>query len=191
MKYIRFLEEVGEGVVLLMVALVTTIIGRVARPWWSRRICRTFLFAVVVASASATVVSSVASCSSSTQQQASLIRDATVSANAMATTIETLQGVALVLYRTEQEMQIQIAVNNGETKDQAKARVVVVRKLWAPVWDVFTKARVAYSNLVAVLNDKTASGELVQSVVNTMQDCQTSVVNEIGVARARVQGGVQ
>ena len=118
-------------------------------------------------------------------------RDATVSANATATMIEGMQGVALVLYRAEQEIQIQIAVSNGEGKEAAIHRVTVVRKTWEPVWDAFTKARASYAVLVAVINDKTASQEAIQSAVNEQGRRMSTVTQELGAARSRIQGGVQ
>jgi len=133
-----------------------------------------------------------AGCGPSSADTAALVaRDATVSANATATMLEGMQSVALVLYRAEQEIQIQIAVSNGEGKDSAVHRVAVVRKTWEPVWDAFAKARLSYSVLVAVINDKNATQAGIQSAVTEQSRRMTTVTNELSIARSRVQGGIQ
>lgn len=131
-------------------------------------------------------------CGASAKDTAALVlRDATVSANATATMLETTQSLALIMYRTEQEIQIQQALSAGESKQQAVERVAKVRKQWLPVWDAFTKARVSYSLLVSLLSDKTVAPEAIQRAVDDQAKKMTVVSNELSIARSRVQGGVQ
>lgn len=136
-------------------------------------------------------LSCTAGCGTAAQTQALIMRDATVSANATATTLEAMQSTALVLYRVEQELAIAVALNAGETKAQATARVAVVRKTWAPVWTAFERARDAYDVLVVVLASASPSAAQIQTAVTEQSLRMATVVAELATARKRVQGGVQ
>ncbi|GEM_PF-5347087 len=127
-------------------------------------------------------------CSSSTAQtQAAIQRDATVSANATATTLETMQSLALVLYRTEQDLQIA----GASSKQDAVEKVAVVRKAWLPVWTAFSNARISYGLLVQLLASGTATETAIQAGVTQQSLNMTAVTNELSIARSRVQGGIK
>ena len=121
-----------------------------------------------------------------------VLRDATVSANASATTLETLQGVALIVYRTEQEIALQAAINAGETHAQAAARIATVRAAWQPVLDAFAVARATYAALSAVLTATAQPADgVVQSAVTANDAAVAKATAALATARLRVQGGVQ
>lgn len=120
-----------------------------------------------------------------------VMRDATVSANATATTLETMQSLALVLYKTEQELAIVVSRNLEENKDQVKARVQVVRTAWEPVWSAFAKARIAYEVLCEILQAVSPSQQAIQAAVTQQSTAMTGVTNQLAIARTRVQGGIQ
>jgi hypothetical protein len=128
-------------------------------------------------------------CTPTTQN--TIVRDATVTANSAAMTLEVIQGTALIIYRTEQELQLITAKDAGETKEQAIARVKVVRAAWKPVWESFEMCRNAYSLLADVLSAKEPTPAAVQTAVNHVQDTLGSARIQLSVARSRVQGGVQ
>lgn len=139
----------------------------------------------------ATIVAAFASFGCAPTQPNLVLRDATVSCNSTATTIETTQGLALILYKMEQELAVQAAVNAGETKQQAIVRVGVVRKAWIPVWDTFAKARASYAALSALIQSAENNGGALQSAVSNLDARMTDVRNQLSIARSRVQGGVQ
>ena len=125
-------------------------------------------------------------CGSATTQS-SVLRDATVSANATATTLETMQSLALVLYRTEQELAIAAAINNSEGLEQAKHRVQLVRDAWKPVWDAFEKARIAYDVLTKILSAVSPTTEAIQAAVTQQSVEMANVTQQLSIARSRVQ----
>lgn len=117
-----------------------------------------------------------------------ILRDATVSANATARTLETMQGLALIMYRTEQEL----AVAGAQDRDAARSRVAVIRASWLPVWEAFAQARATYAALAALLAAvPRPESEAVQSAVTGQDRAMEKVTRELSIARTRVQGGVQ
>lgn len=124
-------------------------------------------------------------CNPSTQN--TILRDASVSANADAITIETLQGVALILYRVEQEQALAAATDRAD----ATARVAKIRTMWKPMWEAFKIARTMHDSLVMVLSAKVPNDALIQTAVNDDTKQLIKVANELSIARSRVQGGVQ
>jgi len=110
-----------------------------------------------------------------------VVRDATVSANSTANTIEVMQSLALIVYRTEQELQ----VAGAKDKADAQARVKVVRAMWVSIWDAFKAARAVYSNLVLVLNAKPLNTAAVQTEVNALQQRVTELSALLATARSR------
>lgn len=121
-----------------------------------------------------------------------IIRDATISANSTATSLETMQGVALIVYRLEQELAIQAAVNMHESKEQAKARVTLVRTAWIPVWEAFAAARATYAALTAILSAvPQPSDAAIQSAVNGNDAATAKAISLLSSARKRVEGGTQ
>lgn len=152
-----------------------------------KRIAFVVLYAITLTFAVASLDGCGASAKTTT---ATLVRDATVSSNATAHTIETTQSLCLVMYRTEQELQIQIALQNGEGKAQAQARVVVVRNAWLPIWDALTKARVAHKNLVSLLSAANPDQDVVQAAINNEEEKMTAVMNQVSIARSRIQKAV-
>ena len=140
----------------------------------------------------AIVVAAFLACSCAAPAASTVLRDATVSANASATTLETLQGVALIVYRTEQEIALQAAINAGETHAQAAARIATVRAAWQPVRDAFTVARATYAALSAVLTATAQPADgVVQSAVTANDAAVAKATAALATARLRVQGGVQ
>jgi hypothetical protein len=116
-----------------------------------------------------------------------ITRDATVSANATATSLETVQSLLLVYYRAEQE----IAVQQAPSKDDAKARVTKIRAAWVPVWDACDKARHAYAVLVALLSSTGASSVAIQSAVTDQSARMQAVLDQLSLARTRAQQVMQ
>lgn len=151
----------------LRLALATTVL------LWS--------FGAVVGTCAATT-----GCASGTTQ-ALVMRDATVSANATAISLETTQSLLLVFYQAEQEIAITQAQNAGETKDQAKARIAKIRTAWVPVWDACSKARMAYQVLVALLSTVAPSKEAIQGAVTEQANRMRAVMDQLSLARTRAQ----
>lgn len=120
------------------------------------------------------------------------LNTATIAANADAITIETMQSLAIVMYRTEQEMAIAVATEKKESREQVQARVAVIRAWWAPVWETFDKARMVHQALVKVLS--TGKDAVNQGSVDAFQSKLTenmiALRNYVAQARTRVQGGL-
>jgi hypothetical protein len=119
-----------------------------------------------------------------------ITRDASVSANATATSLETVQSLLLVFYRAEQQAALSKAVDAGDTKEQAKARVQAVRAAWVPVWDACDKARHAYAVLVSLLSAAPNAGAL-QTAVNEQSARLQAVLDQLSLARTRAQAVTQ
>lgn len=115
-----------------------------------------------------------------------VMRDATVSANATASTIETTQSLALLMYRTEQEL----AITRASDKASAQANVAIVRANWVPVWEALAKCRVAYAALAQLLGAESPAQAAIQAAVNQQSIELTKASNEIALARARIQKGI-
>lgn len=130
---------------------------------------------------------STSGCSAATTQDI-VLRDATLSSNTNAALIEAMQSTALVMYRAEQEVQVSIAINKGETKDQAKSRVAIVRAQWAPVWDAFAKARLVHATLASLLASVSPGASAVQAAVNEAAQRMVELQAYMAAARSRAEG---
>lgn len=118
-----------------------------------------------------------------------VLRDATLSANTTAAIIEAMQSTALVMYRAEQEQQLAVAVQKGETQDQARSRVAIVRLQWAPVWEAFAKARSVHQTLATMLAAASApSPAAVQAAVTEANQRMLELQAYMAAARARAGG---
>jgi hypothetical protein len=124
-------------------------------------------------------------CGPTTQE--TIVHDAIVASNTTASLIDALQTSALVLYKFEQERAIVTAAQLGEGKAQAVARVQVVRNAWAPVWDAFSRARLAHETLATLLASGAASSDAIRASQSAVEDRMIAAQALLGQARARTE----
>lgn len=86
----------------------------------------------------------------------SIVGDAKTVANGARVTIENAETTALLVYRMEQFS----AVQQSESREEAKAAVEKIRAKWDGRWDVFERARKAHALLVLAIEAYEASQEI-------------------------------
>lgn len=125
-------------------------------------------------------------CKSSTMDTA--VQSAVVASNTTASIVDALQTSALVLYRFEQELALSTAVQKGEGKTEAMARVQVVRDTWRPIWDQFSKVRTIHETLATLISTAGTTQESIASATGKLDEQVLALRGLLAVARARVEG---
>lgn len=116
-----------------------------------------------------------------------VVHDAVVASNTTASIIDSLQTSALVMYRFEQELALNTAIQRGESKAEATARVLVVRNQWAQIWEAFGRARLAHETLASLIATGSASVDAIKGAQDGVETRLTQVRALLGEARARVE----
>lgn len=116
-----------------------------------------------------------------------LVRDARITANVAAMTLEATHATALVLYYTEQRLTVEREkVKEGMTKEKLRAKIANIRTRWAPVWEQFDKAQQLHMKIATSLEQQ--SGNVLELTTMSAQYVQAmgKIGSELAAARKRV-----
>jgi hypothetical protein len=117
-----------------------------------------------------------------------IVRDARTVNNTAALSIEAAQSTAELLYRAEQLAVVEReSAKPGATKETVRTAVEKVRSQWAPVKELFRRAREAQARLAVLLRAGAAAVEVV-AAVGEMTALQTEIAKTLSEARSRLGG---